>query len=140
VLCFEAQNPQWKSKRRPQVSDAEDRERTNFDSYGSPFFIQRIGDEPQGTRTSYRVLHCDANWVRLNISIAQYCERRRGVRTLANRTSTPEIFPRLDAIQNVFALALKRDPEIKHFNPLALWDLHYLREIDDSGYIDRLCR
>jgi hypothetical protein len=47
-------------------------------------------------------------------------------------------YPMLDAIQNVFALALKRDPEIKNFNPLALWDLHYLREIDDSGYINRL--
>ena len=47
-------------------------------------------------------------------------------------------YPTLAAIQNVFALALKRDPEIKEFNPLALWDLHHLREIDDSGYIDRL--
>ena len=47
-------------------------------------------------------------------------------------------YPTLAAIQNVFALALKRDPEIKSFNPLALWDLHYLREIDDSGYINRL--
>jgi hypothetical protein len=47
-------------------------------------------------------------------------------------------YPTLEAIQNVFALALKRDPEIKNFNPLALWDLHYLREIDDGGYINRL--
>jgi ABC-type nitrate/sulfonate/bicarbonate transport system substrate-binding protein len=47
-------------------------------------------------------------------------------------------YPTLDAIRNVFALAVKRDPEIKNFNPLALWDLHYLREIDDSGYINRL--
>jgi hypothetical protein len=82
-----------------------------------------------------------ATGVRLShISIARHCERRRCVRTLTNRTSTQEIFPRLDAIQNVFALALKRDPEIKHFNPLALWDLHYLREIDDSGYIGWLYR
>jgi ABC-type nitrate/sulfonate/bicarbonate transport system substrate-binding protein len=47
-------------------------------------------------------------------------------------------YPRLTAIQNVFALAVKRDPQIEEFNPLALWDLHHLREIDDSGYIDRL--
>jgi hypothetical protein len=47
-------------------------------------------------------------------------------------------YPTPAAIQNVFALALKRDPQIKDFNPLVLWDLHYLREIDDSGYIDRL--
>jgi ABC-type nitrate/sulfonate/bicarbonate transport system substrate-binding protein len=50
----------------------------------------------------------------------------------------PKLYPKLEAIRNVFALALKRNPEIKSFNPLALWDLHYLREIDDSGYIDRL--
>jgi ABC-type nitrate/sulfonate/bicarbonate transport system substrate-binding protein len=50
----------------------------------------------------------------------------------------PKPYPTLAAIQNVFALALKRNPEIENFNPLALWDLHYLREIDDSGYIDRL--
>jgi ABC-type nitrate/sulfonate/bicarbonate transport system substrate-binding protein len=47
-------------------------------------------------------------------------------------------YPSLEAIQNVFALALKRNPEINGFNPLALWDLHFLREIDDSRYISRL--
>ena len=50
----------------------------------------------------------------------------------------PKPYPTLDAIRNVFALAVKIKPEIKDFNPLALWDLHHLREIDDSGYIDRL--
>ena len=47
-------------------------------------------------------------------------------------------YPSIDAIQNVFALAVKRDPEIKEYNPLALWDLHYVKEIDDSGYIRQL--
>jgi len=47
-------------------------------------------------------------------------------------------YPSMEAIQNVFALALKTSPEIKNFNPLVMWDLHYLRGIDDSGYIDRL--
>jgi ABC-type nitrate/sulfonate/bicarbonate transport system substrate-binding protein len=47
-------------------------------------------------------------------------------------------YPSLDAIQNVFALAVKRDPEIKEYNPLALWDLHYVKEIDDSGYVRKL--
>ncbi|MGH7827644.1 MAG: ABC transporter substrate-binding protein [Candidatus Binatia bacterium] len=50
----------------------------------------------------------------------------------------PTLYPSIEAIQNVFALALKRNPEIESFNPLALWDFHYLREIDDSGYISRL--
>jgi len=38
----------------------------------------------------------------------------------------------LEAVRNVFALALKRNPGIAEFSPLALWDLHYLREIDDA--------
>jgi ABC-type nitrate/sulfonate/bicarbonate transport system substrate-binding protein len=50
----------------------------------------------------------------------------------------PKPYPTLDAVRNVFALAVKRNPEIASFNPLAMWDLHHLRELDDSGYIDRL--
>jgi len=44
----------------------------------------------------------------------------------------------VEAIQNVFALAVKRDPEIREFNPLVLWDLHYVKEVDDSGYVRQL--
>ena len=57
-----------------------------------------------------------------------------------NQESTLERkpYPSMEAIQNVFALALKTKPEIQGFNPIAMWDLHYLRGIDDSGYIDRL--
>lgn len=47
-------------------------------------------------------------------------------------------YPSAEAIANVFQLALRRNPEIAGFNPLALWNTHYLRELDDSGYIDRL--
>ncbi len=47
-------------------------------------------------------------------------------------------YPSAEAIENVFELALRRNPEIAGFNPMALWNLHYVRELDDSGYIDRL--
>ena len=47
-------------------------------------------------------------------------------------------YPALAAIANVFQLALRRDPEIAGYNPLALWDTHFVRELDDSGYIDGL--
>jgi len=50
----------------------------------------------------------------------------------------PSLYPSIEAIQNVFALALKRNPEIASFNPLALWDFHYLRDVHDSGYIRQL--
>ncbi len=36
-------------------------------------------------------------------------------------------------------LKLQTDnPEIGSYNPLSLWDTHFVRELDDSGYIDRL--
>ena len=47
-------------------------------------------------------------------------------------------YPSLQAISNVFQLALRRNPEISSYNPLGLWDTHFVRELDDSGYIDRL--
>jgi len=46
--------------------------------------------------------------------------------------------PSIEAIANVFQLALRRNLEIASFNPLALWNTHYVRELDDSGYIDKL--
>lgn len=47
-------------------------------------------------------------------------------------------YPSLEAITNVFQLAVRRNPEIKIYNPLALWDTHFVRALDDSGYIDSL--
>ena len=47
-------------------------------------------------------------------------------------------YPSIEAIDNVFRLAVMRKPENASFNPLALWNTHYVRELDDSGYIDQL--
>lgn len=47
-------------------------------------------------------------------------------------------YPSLEGIANVFALAVRRNPEIAGYNPLALWNTHFVRELDDSGYIDKL--
>lgn len=47
-------------------------------------------------------------------------------------------YPQIQAIANVFQLALRRNPEIAGYNPLALWDTHFVRELDDTGYIDKL--
>ena len=47
-------------------------------------------------------------------------------------------YPTPEAIQNVFALGVKENPAVKGFNPMVMWDLHHLRAIDDSGYIDKL--
>jgi hypothetical protein len=47
-------------------------------------------------------------------------------------------YPRLEAIQCVFEIACWEHPEVKGLNPLSLWDLHSLRELDETGFIDRL--
>ena len=53
----------------------------------------------------------------------------------------PKLYPGLSAIGNVYQEALKQDEkngDAAKIHPLALWDFHFLREIDDSGFIDNL--
>lgn len=47
-------------------------------------------------------------------------------------------YPLPAAIQNVFDLDVGHDPKMRTISPMEPWDLHYLREIDDSGFIDQL--
>jgi len=51
-----------------------------------------------------------------------------------------KLYPTTEAINNVFALAARLKPEIAGLNPLVMWNTHYLRELDDSGFIDNLYR
>jgi ABC-type nitrate/sulfonate/bicarbonate transport system substrate-binding protein len=51
-----------------------------------------------------------------------------------------KLYPTPEAIANVFALAVRLKPEIADVNPLIMWNTHYLRELDDSGFIDNLYR
>jgi ABC-type nitrate/sulfonate/bicarbonate transport system substrate-binding protein len=57
-----------------------------------------------------------------------------------NQSLERKPYPSIAAITNVFQLAVRRNPEVANFNPLALWNTHYVRELDDSGYIDELYR
>jgi len=41
--------------------------------------------------------------------------------------------PCIEAITDVFRLAVRCNPKIASFNPLAQWNSHYVRELDDSG-------
>ena len=47
-------------------------------------------------------------------------------------------YPELPAVANAYELACIQHPETRDISPLSLWNLHYLRELDDSGFIDRL--
>lgn len=69
---------------------------------------------------------------------------REAAEKLYNRIAPdlePRLYPGLDAIYNVYQEALKQDEangDAARIHPLALWNFHFLREIDDSGFIDKL--
>ncbi len=47
-------------------------------------------------------------------------------------------YPDHQAVTNAYRLCCMKVPEAKELSPLALWNLHYLRELDNSGFIDAL--
>jgi ABC-type nitrate/sulfonate/bicarbonate transport system substrate-binding protein len=50
----------------------------------------------------------------------------------------PKLYPSMAAIANVYEEAKRYDPDAKKINPMALWDLHHIRHLDDSGFVDAL--
>ena len=50
----------------------------------------------------------------------------------------PRLYPSLAAVYNVYEEAKRQSKDAEKIHPLALWDMHFLREIDDEGFIDQL--
>jgi len=50
----------------------------------------------------------------------------------------PKPYPDHEAVANAYRLCCLKTPETEEMSPMALWDLHYLRELDHSGFIDAL--
>jgi hypothetical protein len=50
----------------------------------------------------------------------------------------PKLYPTTAAISNVYEEAQRYDADAKGINPMELWDLHHLRRLDDSGFVDGL--
>lgn len=49
------------------------------------------------------------------------------------------LYPTHGAIANAFELAVLVDPSLRsRMNPLSLWDLHYLRQIEEEGFFKEL--
>jgi len=61
-----------------------------------------------------------------------------GYQSLARMPIRP--YPELQAIKNAYELCCMKAPAARELSPMALWDIHYLRELDDAGFIDRLYR
>ena len=47
-------------------------------------------------------------------------------------------YPTPQAIANSYEIATIEYPEAKGINPLSLWDLHWVKELDDEGFVDGL--
>lgn len=58
-------------------------------------------------------------------------------RSLAEQLE-PKLFPTMAAIDNVYQQAVRKDPDAKRVNPLELWDLHFVRKLDDEGFMANL--
>ncbi|HXV78644.1 MAG TPA: hypothetical protein VEG60_02085 [Candidatus Binatia bacterium] len=50
----------------------------------------------------------------------------------------PKPYPDHEAVANAYKLCCLKSPETEEMSPMALWDLHYLRGLDHSGFIDAL--
>jgi ABC-type nitrate/sulfonate/bicarbonate transport system substrate-binding protein len=50
----------------------------------------------------------------------------------------PKLYPLMSAISNVYEEAKRQDKDAERINPMALWDLHFIRRIEDSGFIRNL--
>lgn len=54
----------------------------------------------------------------------------------ANLPKVP--YPTLGGIQNAWEAATFLYPDVKEMNPLQLWDMHFVRELDDTGFFRQL--
>jgi ABC-type nitrate/sulfonate/bicarbonate transport system substrate-binding protein len=50
----------------------------------------------------------------------------------------PKLYPKMLSIANVYEEAIRQDKDAKKINPMALWDLHHIRRLDDMGFVDGL--
>ncbi|HLY66994.1 MAG TPA: ABC transporter substrate-binding protein [Chloroflexota bacterium] len=51
---------------------------------------------------------------------------------------SPKPYPHPLAVWNVYDLDSGHDPDVNFIGPFEIWDLSYLRTIDDEGFIDQL--
>lgn len=93
---------------------------------GIHFFKTRPGE-------AIRVIR-DKSSKRGQMNLEQATLTHRG---LAN-VLEPKLYPKMNAIANVYEEAIRQDKDAKKINPMELWDLHYVRRLDDMGFVDAL--
>lgn len=60
------------------------------------------------------------------------------VQSELSKVLSPKLFPTLDGIRNAYQEAVWSNEDALKVEPLELWDFHYLRKIQDSGFVDDL--
>jgi ABC-type nitrate/sulfonate/bicarbonate transport system substrate-binding protein len=65
-----------------------------------------------------------------------YLEHRSRVESVSRYRQKP--YPDTAGIANVYELCTMVSEEAKTIQPMAVWDMHYLRELDQTGFIDEL--
>jgi hypothetical protein len=73
------------------------------------------------------------------MKIASRVELARQFDSIA-KSLKPKPYPTPEAIANTYEMAVLDYPDAKDLNPLALWDLHWVKRLDDEGFIDGLIR
>ena len=68
----------------------------------------------------------------------RYVDRLRSGYDHYAREYDTRLLPELEAIKNVYKLACMAYPGSEKVNPTELWDLHWLREVLDSGFMQGL--
>lgn len=52
----------------------------------------------------------------------------------------PKLYPTPQAIANVYLEGIRQDKDAAKINPMELWDLHFIRRLDDAGFASQLYR
>ena len=54
------------------------------------------------------------------------------------RILEPKLYPSLQPVSNVYEEAVRQDKDALKVAPMALWNTHHIRKIDDTGFVDQL--
>ena len=86
----------------------------------------------------YAKMHPDEAQKLLDARLGKPYTERGGRATGAIGRLPMKPYPSTAAVANAYELCVMHHPGTETISPMALWDLHYLRDLDLSGFIDEL--
>lgn len=61
-----------------------------------------------------------------------------GVKIIAERGSSYAKNDPSERVFNLYTEGFRRDKDAPKINPMELWDVHFIRTLDDAGFVDQL--